>query len=146
MAAETGPVGGPELLLALEPSDAGPKHEQLERRLRAQIRAGQLAPGARLPSSRALARALGISRGVVLEAYGQLTAEGYLAASQGAPTRVAAAPSAERPPLPAVDLRPRHHLRPAPRDPGPGGVSTGRLGPVAARRARVGTAAGARRR
>ncbi len=106
MAAETGPVGGPELLLALEPSDSGPKHEQLERRLRAQIRAGQLAPGARLPSSRALAHALGVSRGVVLEAYGQLTAEGYLAASQGAPTRVAAAPSAERPPLPASTFDP----------------------------------------
>src|ERR1700704_2269363 len=98
MTSEKGPVAGPELLLALEPSDAGPKHEQLERRLRAQIRGGQLAPGARLPSSRALARALEISRGVVLEAYGQLTAEGYLTASQGAPTRVAAAPSIERPP------------------------------------------------
>src|SRR5664279_4330021 len=97
MASETGPVVGSDLLLALESPAAGPKHEQLERHLRSQIRAGQLAPGARLPSSRALARALGVSRGVVLEAYGQLTAEGYLAASQGAPTRVAAAPSTERP-------------------------------------------------
>ncbi len=114
MASETGPVVGPELLLALESPAAGPKHEQLERHLRAQIRAGQLAPGARLPSSRALAQALGVSRGVVLEAYGQLTAEGYLAASQGAPTRVAAAPSAERPPLPASTFDPgiTYDLRP----------------------------------
>lgn len=96
---------GPELLLAIEPG-AGALHEQVERHLRGQIRAGRLAPGARLPSTRALAKALGISRGVVLEAYGQLTAEGYLTASQGAPTRVAAAPSAERPPLPAGSLDP----------------------------------------
>ncbi len=114
MTSETGPVAGPELLVALEPSETGPKHEQLERRLRAQIRAGHLAPGARLPSSRALARALKISRGVVLEAYGQLTAEGYLTASQGAPTRVAAAPSVERPPLPASTFDPgvAYDLRP----------------------------------
>jgi GntR family transcriptional regulator / MocR family aminotransferase len=112
MASETEPVG-PELLLALEPS-AGPLHQQLEHRLRAQIRAGQLAPGTRLPSSRSLAQALKVSRGVVLEAYGQLTAEGYLTASQGAPTRVAAAPSAERPPLPASTLDPgvTYDLRP----------------------------------
>jgi GntR family transcriptional regulator / MocR family aminotransferase len=78
------------------------------------VRGGQLAPGTRLPSSRALAAELGISRGVVLEAYSQLTAEGYLTASQGAPTRVAAMPSAERSPLPAGSLEPRYpfDLRP----------------------------------
>ncbi len=59
----------------------------------------------RLPSSRTLATALGVSRGVVLEAYSQLVAEGYLVASQGAPTRVADAPSAERAPLPAASLQ-----------------------------------------
>ena len=47
-------------------------------RLREQIRSGRLLPGARLPSSRALGRQLGISRGVVVEAYSQLSAEGYL--------------------------------------------------------------------
>ncbi len=59
----------------------------------------------RLPSSRALATTLGVSRGVVLEAYSQLVAEGYLVASQGAPTRVAEAPSAERAPVPARALQ-----------------------------------------
>jgi GntR family transcriptional regulator/MocR family aminotransferase len=98
----TEPVG-PELLLTLE-SGAGALHEQLEHLLRAQIRSGQLAPGTRLPSTRSLAQELRVSRGVVLEAYGQLAAEGYLMASQGAPTRVAAAPSTERPPLPASTL------------------------------------------
>lgn len=55
-----------------------------------------------------------MSRGVVLEAYGQLTAEGYLTASQGAPTRVAHASTVERPPLPASSLEPRyvHDFRP----------------------------------
>lgn len=61
-----------------------------------------------MPSSRALAAELAISRGVVLEAYSQLIAEGYLAASQGAPTRVALAASTERPPLPGSSLEPRY--------------------------------------
>jgi GntR family transcriptional regulator/MocR family aminotransferase len=75
--------------------------------LRDRIRGGHLVPGVRLPSSRALARALGLSRGVVVEAYAQLTAEGYLLSGQGAPTRVAHAASSERPPVPASSLRPR---------------------------------------
>jgi GntR family transcriptional regulator/MocR family aminotransferase len=83
-------------------------HEQLEQRLREHVRSGRLAPGKRLPSSRALAAELGVSRGVVLEAYAQLTAEGYLTATQGAPTRVATAPAAERPPVPASSLNPRY--------------------------------------
>lgn len=66
-----------------------PLHEQVERSIRESIQAGRLAAGAPLPSSRALARELGISRGVVTEAYGQLAAEGYLATRQGAPVRVA---------------------------------------------------------
>ncbi|HWT94298.1 MAG TPA: winged helix-turn-helix domain-containing protein, partial [Solirubrobacteraceae bacterium] len=73
-----------DLLLPL--SGDGPLHAQLERALRDAIRAGTLVPGAALPSTRALARELGISRGVVFEAYGQLAAEGYLVARQGAAT------------------------------------------------------------
>jgi GntR family transcriptional regulator/MocR family aminotransferase len=81
-------------------------HEQLELALREQVRSGRLAPGTRLPSSRALAVELGISRGVVLEAYAQLSAEGYLTASQGAPTRVAllGGGERERPPVAATTL------------------------------------------
>jgi GntR family transcriptional regulator / MocR family aminotransferase len=66
-----------------------PLHEQIEQSIRGDVRAGRLAAGVRLPSSRGLAAELGISRGVVSEAYGQLAAEGYLIASQGAPVRVA---------------------------------------------------------
>jgi GntR family transcriptional regulator / MocR family aminotransferase len=105
----TGPVAdGPELLVTLDQGAGITLHEQLEQRLRERVRSGRLAPGARLPSSRALAAQLGVSRGVVLEAYAQLTAEGYLTASQGAPTRVAATAASERPPVPAASPAHRH--------------------------------------
>jgi GntR family transcriptional regulator/MocR family aminotransferase len=48
---------------------------------------------------------------VVLEAYGQLVAEGYLFASQGAPTRVASSPRSELPPLATASLEPRYAYR-----------------------------------
>jgi GntR family transcriptional regulator/MocR family aminotransferase len=66
-----------------------PLHEQVEGSIREAIQAGRLAAGAPLPSSRALSKELGISRGVVTEAYSQLAAEGYLSTRQGAPVRVA---------------------------------------------------------
>ena len=62
----------------------------LERSLREAIQTGQLRPGTRLPSSRALALDLGIARNTVADAYGQLVAEGWLAARQGSGTSVAA--------------------------------------------------------
>ncbi len=109
MVTDNGPVGpsGPDLLVTLDRGRGAAMHEQLEQALREQIRSGRLLPDARLPSSRALARRLGISRGVVVEAYAQLTAEGYLLSGQGAPTRVAPTASAERPPVPATSLEPR---------------------------------------
>ncbi len=67
-----------------------PLHRQLERELRAAIRQRRLAPGAALPSSRGLALQLGVSRGIVVEAYEQLVAEGYLASRAGGATTVAA--------------------------------------------------------
>ncbi len=90
---------GPDLLVELDRGGELPLHEQIERSLRGQIRAGRLPGGARLPSTRGLAGELGISRGVVSEAYGQLAAEGYLTTSQGAPVRVATTvrAAAERP-------------------------------------------------
>ncbi len=76
-----------DLHLVLDGS--GPLRTQLERALRDEIRARRLGPGAALPPSRGLAAELGVSRGVVVEAYEQLTAEGYLVARVGAGTRVA---------------------------------------------------------
>jgi GntR family transcriptional regulator / MocR family aminotransferase len=80
----------PELLLTLDREVAEPLRSQLERQLRDAIRSGRLSVGERLPSSRALARELGLSRGLVQDCYGQLQAEGYLSADVGSATRVAA--------------------------------------------------------
>jgi GntR family transcriptional regulator / MocR family aminotransferase len=77
------------MLIGVERDADLPLHEQVERSIREDIQAGRLAAGARLPSTRSLARELGISRGVVTEAYTQLAAEGYLLTRQGAPVRVA---------------------------------------------------------
>src|SRR5437764_5527296 len=76
-----------DLLLAPEPGTG--RRTGLERALRAAIRDGRLAPGARLPSTRALAQDLGLARGTVSEAYAQLRAEGFLLARQGSGTVVA---------------------------------------------------------
>jgi|SRR5215207_129870 len=103
-----------ELLLALDRRATGPLRAQLEEQLRAAVRAGRLAPGTALPSTRALARELGVSRGVVVETYDQLAAEGYLATRQGAATRVAEAafrPAAAAP-APAAARPPRFDFRP----------------------------------
>jgi GntR family transcriptional regulator / MocR family aminotransferase len=113
MARSIGPVG-PRLLVTLDRDGDVPLHEQIERSIREDIRAGRLAAGARLPSTRGLAAELGISRGVVSEAYGQLAAEGYLLASQGAPTRVSPAVRIAKARAPARSLLPefRHQLDP----------------------------------
>jgi GntR family transcriptional regulator/MocR family aminotransferase len=80
----------------------------LEAAIRNAIHSGQLQSLDPLPSSRSLARELGLARGTVTEAYAQLTAEGYLAARPGAPTRVAASASAaERGRPEELSTRPR---------------------------------------
>jgi len=113
MARSSGPVS-PGLLVELDREEDAPLHEQIERSIRENVRAGRLAAGARLPSSRNLAAELGVSRGVVSEAYGQLAAEGYLLASQGAPVRVAHTVRAAAPRAPSPSLLPSftHRLDP----------------------------------
>ncbi|MBA3524788.1 MAG: winged helix-turn-helix transcriptional regulator [Geodermatophilaceae bacterium] len=49
------------------------------------VRSGRIAPGTTLPSFRVLARDLGLSRGVVVDAYSQLAAEGFLRSRPGRP-------------------------------------------------------------
>ena len=104
--------GSLDLLLGLDRT-RGPLRAQLEDQLRDAVRGGRLGPGAALPSSRALARELGVSRGVVVEAYAQLAAEGYLVARQGAPTRVseAASPGPGAVPAAAGERPPRYDFR-----------------------------------
>jgi len=100
---------GPELLLRLDRGRGQPLRSQLEAGLRDAIRSGRLQGGERLPSSRELARELGVSRGLVQEGYNQLLAEGYLTSRVGSATRVAAG------------------ARPAPAAPPPGPVPPPRL-------------------
>ncbi|MFG1881491.1 PLP-dependent aminotransferase family protein [Micromonospora sp. NPDC049102] len=68
---------------------------QLRNAFRTQIEEGVLRPGTRVPASRQLAADLGVSRSVVVEAYEQLCAEGYLVSQHGSGTSVAATARAE---------------------------------------------------
>jgi GntR family transcriptional regulator/MocR family aminotransferase len=80
---------GLDLLVAVDRDGGVPLRAQLEDQLRDAIRRGTLHAGTLLPSTRQLAAELGVSRGVVVEAYAQLVAEGFLIARAGAATHVA---------------------------------------------------------
>ncbi|KUJ66516.1 GntR family transcriptional regulator [Streptomyces albus subsp. albus] len=80
-----------ELLL---PTASAPPRRRgllLQSALREAVRSGRIAAGTRLPASRELAADLGVSRGLVTDAYEQLTAEGYLTSSRGSGTWVSGA-------------------------------------------------------
>lgn len=79
-----------ELPLELDRSRPRELRVQLEHQLREAIQQGRLAAGSPLPPSRALAAGLQLSRSVVVEAYAQLVAEGYVEARRGSATRVRA--------------------------------------------------------
>ena len=102
-----------ELLVPLDRASTNPLHRQLEQELRDAVRSGRLPSGSTLPSTRALADQLAVSRGIVVEAYEQLAAEGYLVTRPGGATQVAAGarPAPVRPSGPATvptayDFRP----------------------------------------
>ncbi|MFL6056295.1 MAG: PLP-dependent aminotransferase family protein [Actinoallomurus sp.] len=78
-----------DLPLAVERDAGTPLSVQLGGQLRAAMNEGRLKAGERLPSSRALASALGVSRTVVTEAYEQLYAEGWIEGRHGSGTYVA---------------------------------------------------------
>ena len=83
---------------------------QIERQIRAAVRAGTLRPGTPIPSTRDLAAQLRVSRPIVVDAYAQLAAEGYLTLRQGARPRIShAAPGAVA--LASVSGRPELRLR-----------------------------------
>jgi len=101
--------------LHLDLQGEGPLRVRCEQALRAAVR--RLPPGTRLPPTRALAGELSVSRGVVVEAYAQLAAEGYLLTKRGGGTFVATAnetfvghsptkSSLDAPATPRFDLRP----------------------------------------
>lgn len=66
-----------------------PVIRQIYEQIRQMILSGQLKAGEKLPPTRRLASDLGVSRIVVMEAYEQLIAEGYIEGRQGSGTTVA---------------------------------------------------------
>jgi GntR family transcriptional regulator/MocR family aminotransferase len=90
-----------ELAIDLDRNGGDALHRQIEASIRHRIRSGALPAGVVLPPSRALAAELGVTRGVVVEAYAQLVAEGYLTSRSGGYTQVAPASAAAPPPTAA---------------------------------------------
>ncbi len=77
-------------MVRLDRAAAEPLHHQLYRQIRAELISGKFGSGsARLPSSRALAANLGVSRLTVNLAFSELHAEGYLVTKKGSGTFVA---------------------------------------------------------
>jgi DNA-binding FadR family transcriptional regulator len=92
------------------------RYEQIAERLAADIRAGVLRPGDRLPSERDLARTLEVSRASVREAIGSLQVQGVVETRKGAGTFVAAVPPSEHElhdASPSAVLEARAQLEPA---------------------------------
>ncbi len=103
--------------VTLDRSAREPLHRQIYGAVRDAVVAGRLRPHDRVPSTRALAADLGVSRNTVLLAVTQLAAEGYLRGRPGAGTRVAPQPPddlvrAEAPSDP-LGARPEEAARPA---------------------------------
>jgi GntR family transcriptional regulator/MocR family aminotransferase len=94
-----GTISMTTLPVRLDRAAPGPLGVQLADRVRELVLTGTLTRGDRLPSTRALALELGVSRSVTEQAYEQLLAEGWLEARRGAGTFVASS-GATRPAAP----------------------------------------------
>jgi len=100
-----------EIAITLDSQSPLPLHRQLYDELRQSILRGRLAAGERVPSTRALARSLGVSRATVTSSYEQLISEGYLQTAVGSGTSVSAQLPDEL--LEARSLGPAKAARPA---------------------------------
>lgn len=76
--------------IGIDRDDREPIQQQIARQVRALVLSGRLKPQTRLPSTRALSEELAVARATVVEAYEQLSSEGYLETRSGSGTRVAA--------------------------------------------------------
>lgn len=76
--------------ISLDTTSETSLQRQLHKHIRDAVLSGSLTAGTKLPASRKLAAELGVARVTVTEAYDQLVAEGYLEATRGAGTFVAA--------------------------------------------------------
>ncbi|HEY9647781.1 MAG TPA: GntR family transcriptional regulator, partial [Chroococcidiopsis sp.] len=79
-----------DLTISLDAHIATPLHQQLYDEIRAAILKGRLQPRQRIPSTRSLAKTLGVSRTTVTQGYEQLHSEGYLETIVGSGTYVCA--------------------------------------------------------
>lgn len=86
--------------LVLDSESETPLYRQLEEQIRDAIWSQRINTGERLPSTRLLAKQLGVGRNTVINAYDQLIAEGFLLARNGSGTRVSDAVPGDEPPQP----------------------------------------------
>ncbi|MBM7494753.1 GntR family transcriptional regulator/MocR family aminotransferase [Micromonospora luteifusca] len=109
-------AGSDFLHLTIADAPPGGRADWLAARLRQAIAEGRVPVGGRLPATRLLAADLGVSRGVVTEAYQRLTEEGQVTGRGRAGTVVVAAPPAPATPAPApaTALAPAALFPPAP--------------------------------
>lgn len=75
-------------LMVLAPESEEPLFQQIRRHIAEGIRRGDIPTGARLPSTRALARRLGVCRLTVINAYAELAADVLVEPSHGSGTFV----------------------------------------------------------
>jgi GntR family transcriptional regulator / MocR family aminotransferase len=104
-----------DILVAVDRARPKTLGRQIEDQLRNAIRENTLRHGSRLPSTRDLARELGISRPIVVDAYSQLAGEGYLELRPGARPRVTGYAGAREAPAPspaAPPTEPKYDFRP----------------------------------
>ena len=116
------------LTTALDPASAVPLYEQLYRSLAAEMRAGTLTAGTRMPGKRRLAAELSVSVNTVDAAYQMLAAEGYLESRERSgfyvqeylalPSRPAGLPQPPAPPVPSPAPPVRYDLSTRGVDPG----------------------------
>lgn len=94
-------------MIPLSDRASQPLFRQVYLSLREAVLSNGLRPGERLPSTRALAAELGVSRTVVLLAYDQLLAEGFVVGRRGSGTYVAGGLSGNRSAVrrPAIKIR-----------------------------------------
>jgi GntR family transcriptional regulator / MocR family aminotransferase len=77
-----------DIVIKLDNGLSLPLHKQLYDELRQAILEGRLLPGRRIPSTREMAKSLGVSRSTVTQSYEQLLSEGYLETVIGSGTYV----------------------------------------------------------
>jgi DNA-binding transcriptional regulator YhcF (GntR family) len=91
------------VILQIDPESAVPPYEQLRQQVTALVLGGALAPGARLPAIRQLAKDLGLAGGTVARAYRELESDGVVTTHGRHGTVVAGPPRRASPPPELLD-------------------------------------------